>query len=354
VQRDPISAAELNLGVPLVDIGVNLLSRQFGKDALEVIERSRVAGVSTLVLTACSLRDARGLQDEFVSHGEVHGVRLVQTVGVHPHNAKQWSDETRKDLRSLLRLPGVAAVGECGLDYDRNFSPPELQRKCFRDQVDIANESGLPLLLHVRGPPGAEEECYRDFVEILKAKETDVRACFTGSAEQAKLLLSKIPDLYFGITGWICDERRGGEDLALVARDVIPRNRMMIETDAPFLLPRLQHKALKGRRRNEPAFLPLIAEKLAQTMKVSAQDLALLTTSNARRFFSLDAPPRCQEHQPQQKGSLKQEGVKSLEDSQQQESKEGRESLTLERGEDPGPLCSATAAEGQTVGPGSE
>jgi TatD DNase family protein len=197
---------------------------------------------------------------------------------VHPHNAKTFDRHTQAELRALCAAPEVAAVGECGLDYDRNFSPQDQQRHAFEAQLELAVELGKPVFLH-------ERKAYDDFVRILSNVATKLRGgvvhCFTGTAAELEQYLEL--GLCVGITGFICDERRGTHLREVVKR--VPEGRLMVETDAPFLLPR-DMKGAQGRR-NEPAFLPHIAASVARARGESTSEVARHTSATASRVFGL-------------------------------------------------------------------
>jgi TatD DNase family protein len=260
----------------LVDICFNFTHNSFRADEAQVMERAVRAGVTTMVVTGSSVEDSLAA-NQLV---ERYPARLVATAGVHPHLASSWTRDTRPMLRRLAANPSVKAIGEAGLDYNRNYSPRDAQRLAFEQQIELACELGLPLFLHLR-------DAQHDFIEILSRYRRDcmdaVVHCFTGHAEELEALLAM--DLHIGITGWICDERRGSHLLALLSR--IPGDRLMIETDAPYLTPRdlqIQPKA----RRNEPAFLPHILNAVADALGQSPAAIAAATSANARRFFGLD------------------------------------------------------------------
>jgi TatD DNase family protein len=202
---------------------------------------------------------------------------LVSTAGVHPHHAKEYDERTLPVLKSLLAEPSVVAVGECGLDYDRDRSPRASQRECFADQLQLAVDLMLPVFLH-------ERAAHEDFVAILRDFPTlgpAVVHCFTGVASELDVYLGR--DLHIGITGFVCDQRRGQHVLDLVRR--VPTNRLMIETDAPYMLPPGATGA--KRRRNEPSFLPYVAEALASATGRTFDEIAHQTTAVAREFFQL-------------------------------------------------------------------
>jgi TatD DNase family protein len=180
----------------------------------------------------------------------------------------------------MAKHPRVVAIGECGLDFNRNYSPHPDQEKWFIAQIELALEVGKPLFLHSR-------DAHPRFSEILKKYKPQraVAHCFTGEKEELHSYLDL--GLYIGITGWICDERRGAHLLELVRE--IPRDKLLLETDAPYLTPRDLHPQPKARR-NEPAFLPHIARAVAKAAGRSFEQISLETTNNARALFGLDEP----------------------------------------------------------------
>jgi len=260
---------------PLVDIGANLTHDSFNDDRDQVIERAAEAGVTRIILTGT---DCMSSQDALALARTRPG-DLYATAGMHPHHASDYSDEIRATFAELNKEEPVVAVGECGLDYFRNFSPHEDQRRVFDSQLELAVESGLPVFLHQR-------DAHKDFVEILKPRLDDITAgvahCFTGNREALHEYLSM--GLYIGITGWICDERRG-QTLNEIVAD-IPLDRLMIETDAPYLLPRTLKPKPKTRR-NEPAHLTEVLRVVAEAMQESEATVAQATTANAERFFGI-------------------------------------------------------------------
>ena len=262
----------------LVDIGANLTNKSFSHDLEDVIARARAAGVRRMVVTGTSVEGSHAAAA--LAAGDPD---LFATAGVHPHDAKMCDEATLPALRSLLAAPDVVAVGECGLDYNRNYSPPDAQREWFERQVELAVELGKPLFLH-------ERDAADDFVAILSRHRDRVpRAvihCFTGDAATLDRYLAL--DLHVGITGWICDERRGGHLHELVGR--IPADRLMIETDAPYLLPRTLRPKPEGRR-NEPAWLTEVLRTVAECRGETIEAVAAATTRTAEAFFGLGAGP---------------------------------------------------------------
>jgi TatD DNase family protein len=258
--------------VPLVDIGCNLTHQSFAPDLAEVIARARAAGVTPLV-TGTSVQESRHAIDIAERFG------LNCTAGIHPHHAKDVNDAQISGLKAIARHPKVVAVGECGLDFNRNYSPHPSQEQWFVAQIAVGREVGKPLFLHSR-------DAHPRFAEILSAEKVGkaVAHCFTGEKEELHAYLDL--GLYIGITGWICDERRGKHLLDLVRE--IPADRLLLETDAPYLTPRDMKPQPKARR-NEPAFLPHILRAVANALGRPAQEVAEQTTRNARTLFGL--PP---------------------------------------------------------------
>jgi TatD DNase family protein len=240
-----------------------------------VIERARRAGVDRLIVTGTN-EEANERAVELVREH----AGLWCTVGVHPHHARHFEPRTSERLRRLAREPGVVAIGECGLDYDRDFSPRPLQRQAFEAQLVLAAELGLPVFLH-------ERRAHADFAAILKAYRDRLTGavihCFTGDGVELSAYLDL--DLYVGITGWICDERRGAHLLELIG--AIPQDRLLLETDAPFLLPRSLKQTPDGRR-NEPAYLTEVLATVARATGRSPEEVARASTLAAEKLFGLD------------------------------------------------------------------
>lgn len=260
---------------PLIDIGANLTHDSFDADRNAVIQRALAAGVERMILTGSSDRASH----DAAAMAEQRPDIFHATAGVHPHHASEYDDAVHARLIALASRPAVVAVGECGLDYYRDLSPRDAQRSAFERQIEIAIDSQLPLFLHQR-------DAHTDFLAILKPAMNSVsRAvahCFTGGPGELQDYLAL--GLYIGVTGWICDERRGAA--LRDAAPLIPLERLMIETDAPYLLPRsLVPKPAS--RRNEPMYLREVQRVLAEAMQVDGEELARSTTANARRFFGI-------------------------------------------------------------------
>ena len=264
----------------LIDIGVNLTNPSFDERHSAVLERAYAAGVQQLVLTGTSVEGSEQALELCMSLDE-SAQRLFSTAGIHPHSASAWSSDSAQRLRDLLNQPRVRAVGECGLDFNRDFSPRPQQEKVLEEHLALAVELKLPVFLHERDANQRLLEILKDYRDHLPAA---VVHCFTG--EQQALFSYLDLDLHIGITGWICDERRGTHLHPLVRE--IPQGRLMLESDAPYLLPRtLRPKPKNGR--NEPAFLTEVLREVALHRNETLEDLALHSTACARAFFGLPA-----------------------------------------------------------------
>lgn len=259
---------------PLIDIGINLAHDSFDRDRDAVIARAHAAGVVQMVVTGATL--AGSIRAVALAHE--HPGRLFATAGVHPHHASELDETALAELAALARQPEVVAVGECGLDYFRDFSPRAAQRQAFHRQLELALQIGKPVFLHQR-------DAHEDFLAILRehaAAWRGVAHCFTGGEDQLHAYLEL--ELAIGITGWICDERRGAHLLALVPK--IPAARLLLETDGPYLLPR-DLPSKPASRRNEPAYLPHIAATVARARGETLAALARSSSESARRLFGL-------------------------------------------------------------------
>ena len=259
----------------LIDIGCNLTHDSFAADRPEVLRHAHEAGVVQLIVTGASETGSIAALELAQAHPGV----LYATAGVHPHHAADFTASTESVIRELAGTSGLVAIGETGLDYFRDFSPRQAQREAFERQLQIAIDTGLPLFLHQR-------DAHEDFLAIVRQARDQVSDlvvhCFTGSQPE----LHQYLDLgcHIGITGWICDERRGTHMKAWMSD--IPPDRLMVETDSPYLKPRNLKPRVKSHR-NEPRWLPWIAGTLAACRDETPEHLARITTANARRFFRL-------------------------------------------------------------------
>jgi TatD DNase family protein len=261
----------------LIDIGINLAHDSYDADRDAVLERARAAGVVQMIITGATLAGTR----RALELARAQPRRLYATAGVHPHHAAELDAAGASELEELARAPQIVAVGECGLDYFRDFSPRAAQRAAFHRQLELAARLGKPLFLHQR-------DAHEDFAAILRehgAEWRGVAHCFTGGAPELACYLGL--GLAIGITGWICDERRGTHLAALMPQ--IPAQRLLLETDGPYLLPR-DLKPRPASRRNEPAYLPQVAAAVARARGEPLAQLARSSTTAARALFGLDEP----------------------------------------------------------------
>lgn len=259
-----------------VDIGVNLTNKAFAADLPEVVANAFSVGVKQMVITGTDIKHSRTA----IELTQRYPKQLLSTAGIHPHHATDFDDHALYELADLARAHSeVVAIGECGLDFNRNYSPQAAQTRCFEAQLELACDLQLPVFLHQR-------DAQATFIETISRYRSRlvgaVVHCFTGDAEE--LARYKDLDLHIGVTGWICDERRG-QALQLSAAD-IPIHRLMIETDAPYLLPRDLIEKPKSRR-NEPKYLPHIGQVIAKLRGVSLSAIAENSSANAKAFFAL-------------------------------------------------------------------
>lgn len=253
------------------DAGVNLLDRRFNPH--DVIARAVEAGVDKLCIITTEpdeWDDAQALYQRYPEH-------LCYTVGCHPHNAKVMTEDDFTGLEQRLDCPGVVAVGECGLDFNRDFSPRDVQESVFRRQLAIAVKHNKPVYLHERDAFALQLDCL-DSVEGQLAG--GIAHCFTGYHDAMQAYLDR--GLYIGITGWVCDEKRGGDLREAVKQ--LPLNRLILETDAPYLFPKNHRPKSKN---NEPAFISSIGRYLADLTEISYEELAQNSYANTCRVFKV-------------------------------------------------------------------
>jgi len=261
--------------IELVDIGVNLTNKSLLQDLEAVMRRAGVAGVRQMVVTGTSIDESRKAAELCQSYPE----NLVSTCGIHPHHASEWDTNSLEQLKTMARQDCVRAIGETGLDFNRNYSSPAAQEYAFQQQLELAATLKMPLFCHQR-------DAHHRFVEMLRDYRDEISRlvvhCFTDSREALMDYLEL--DCFIGITGWICDERRGLELQQLVKS--IPAERLLLETDAPYLLPRdLDPKPAS--RVNEPAYLAHILKSVARHRGEPEQQLAAQVLDNSRLFFNL-------------------------------------------------------------------
>jgi TatD DNase family protein len=256
------------------DVGVNLTDRRFKGKVEDVIVRAAEEGVSHLLTIGTSLDDSLAGLALTRQYSEL-GVDITCTAGFHPHQAKVAKPEDMDRLRTLLDEPNVVAIGECGLDFNRNFSPPDVQLSVFEQQLMLATDVKLPIYLH-------EREAFDDQVKLLKKYESGITGglvhCFTGDSRQLECYLEL--GLSVGITGWVCDPERGGE--LREAIQYLPLDKLLVETDAPYLTP----KNIRPRPKyNQPSLVPQVAKAIADIKQVSLAEIEEHSFNNARRLF---------------------------------------------------------------------
>ncbi|MCR9097630.1 MAG: TatD family hydrolase [bacterium] len=258
-----------------LDSHCHVTANRFDEDRAEVLARTFAGGVDEIV----SIGSGYGIAGnaEAIALAETDD-RIWATVGVHPHEAAELDDENRAAIRAWLDHPRVVALGECGLDYHYMNSPREIQRAVFAEQVALAKELGVPVSIHVRGD---EPNAYEELLEIWIAEGQDalegVLHCYSGNLDFAQRAMDH--GFYVSFSGIVTF--KNSHDLRATAAGV-PLERLMVETDAPFLAPQ-GHRG----RRNEPAWVAVVGETLARVHEVPVETVAAHTTNNARRFYRL-------------------------------------------------------------------
>jgi len=258
-----------------IDIGVNLTNKRFDKDRELIIQNAEKLGVVKQIVTGTNLFESRKafeLSRRFPQ-------RLYSTAGCHPHDAKDFELTDIEELHQLIKETNVVAVGECGLDFNRNFSPEQDQLRVFEQQLELAVECQKPVFLHERDAFETQYKLLKDYAHNLNG---GVVHCFTGKSQHMQAYLDL--GMHIGITGWICDERRGVELYNNV--HLIPSDKLLLETDAPYLLPRDLRPKPKSSR-NLPQYLPHIAETIARARNEDLVELTNHCYLNTERLFGL-------------------------------------------------------------------
>ena len=262
----------------LIDIGANLCHDSLIKRLEKVLERAQQHNVTRMIVTGSDVPSS----EQALLLAQQYKDILFATAGIHPHHAGTVTKEDFSVISDLTKHVDIRAVGETGLDFNRDFSPRPDQERVFEQHIELAIEIAKPLFLH-------ERDAFSRFYPIIKQYRDQISDavvhCFTGEKEALYAYLDL--DLHIGITGWLCDERRGQHLLPLISE--IPKNRLMIETDAPYLLPRNIRPKPKSRT-NEPAFLPWIVQTISECTGESIEQIARQTTDTAEAFFGLSKP----------------------------------------------------------------
>ncbi|NLQ16382.1 cytoplasmic Dnase [Marinomonas sp. M1K-6] len=256
----------------MIDIGVNINHSIFLDDLDNTLFEMQKAGVNGMVCIASDFNESQKIQALSQTHSSIWN-----TLGCHPHQAKTWSAKSKADFSTLIQAARPVAIGETGLDFNRNYSTPDEQFYAFNEQIELALEHQLPLYLH-------ERDAHNEMIAILKQHpelaQQSVIHCFTGSRAELDNYLTL--GLYIGITGWVCDERRGADLQASIPH--IPLNRLLLETDAPYLLPRNIRPRPK---KNHPKYLPWVAQEVARLKGISVDELAKTSIKNTENLFGV-------------------------------------------------------------------
>jgi len=260
----------------LVDICVNLSDGVFSGQEKIIVQEANSNNVSKMVLVGNNLASSKKvavLAKKF---------NFVSTAGYHPHNAKEWTKGSYQSLIEVAESNYVKAIGECGLDFNRNFSPPETQNKVFLNHIALAKETNLPMFVH-------ERDAFHQMHSVLKKNMGECRNivvhCFTGTKNALIDYLDL--GLYIGLTGWICDDRRGKHLRDFI--DIIPDDKLLIETDSPYLSPYISSKKPKitseMKHLNQPAYLVEVAKDVAKYRNQSYDYICEITYQNYLNFF---------------------------------------------------------------------
>ena len=257
----------------IADIACNFTSERFDNDLDEVINQAIVNNITKFGLICSRLSDIDKLLEIYNRYSK----DMFFTIGVHPHHANEINEEYLKKLKEVINNNNPHAIGETGLDFFRNLSTYEEQIFAFEEQIKIAIDTNKPLFLHQR-------DSHDDFIKILRKYSSDINKsvvhCFTGTKEQLNDYLEL--DCYIGVTGWICDAKRNVELRKTIKN--IPLERLMIETDCPYLIPKNLEEKPKNNR-NEPTYLNHIANEVATLMKKDINDIREKTYKTSLSFF---------------------------------------------------------------------
>ncbi|XBQ15762.1 MAG: TatD family hydrolase [Oceanicaulis sp.] len=260
----------------LIDTHVNIHGEDYADDLDAVLDRARAAGVSPMIAICCRLSDFAAVSAIAEAHDDVWC-----TIGAHPHHAKDRPDITADELIEIARHPKVVAIGETGLDFHYGYSPAEAQFASLRAHIEAARRTGLPIILHCRE---ADQEMAGLLEEEMgKGAYRPLLHCYTGGAELARRAAAL--GAYFSASGIITFKK--AEDVRDVFRDVVPGDRVIVETDCPYLAP-VPHRG----QRNEPAFLPHVAAKLGELKGWTEDETAQNTTRAALSLFNRIAAGR--------------------------------------------------------------
>ncbi|HSV75353.1 MAG TPA: TatD family hydrolase [Chthonomonadales bacterium] len=257
----------------LFDSHCHLNDPRFDDDRADVLARAASAGVTAIMVPGYDLPSS-----ERAAAMAAGNPMCVASAGIHPHDARHYTPAVRQALESLVSRSGVVAIGEIGLDYHYEFSPPGDQREAFRDQIELAVELGLPVVLHCR-------EAYEELLDTLETVQREgwrgVLHCFSGHETHARRGLAM--GFHLGIGGAITF--RKADALREIAR-IAPLERLLVETDAPYLAPE-PHRG----KRNEPAYAGVVARRIAEVRGEPEEQVAAITAGAARALFGVGASP---------------------------------------------------------------
>ncbi|XKL59962.1 hypothetical protein PGB90_000978 [Kerria lacca] len=282
----------------LIDVGANIINKKFARDVDSVIQRAKDAGVQKIIVPGSSVKSSK----EALRLAKFHSGTVYATAGIHPFEAKSWDESQLSALEDILKDTECVGVGECGLDYTKDFSPPEIQKMVFEKQISLACQIKKPVILREKG-------AYKDVIDLLtKYKDslpTLVLHSFVGTFEEANSYL-QLDNVYIAVSGYLCKDNSFNGIQKLIETGTLPLNRLLIETDSPFLYPNARSSKLTEPvknaftqrsirfleryctfQRNEPCSLPVIVEMIAGLLNKPAEEVALATTLNALKVFGL-------------------------------------------------------------------
>ncbi|XP_002044238.2 3'-5' ssDNA/RNA exonuclease TatD [Drosophila sechellia] len=282
----------------VIDVGANLTNKKYSRDLDSVVQRARDAGVQKLMVHGTSVKSSK----EALRLSRIYPDIIYSTAGIHPHDSKSIVEEpaTWFDLEHIAQAQECVAIGPCGLDYQRDFSEPDAQKQIFAKQLHLAIRLNKPLLIH-------ERSAQLDLLEILDKFENlppVIIRGFLGTAEEALKYLDR--RFYISLTGYLCKDKSDTGVRRLLEDGTLPLDRLLVETDAPFMYPNTRASKLPQHvktgitersllylhryctfQRNEPCSLPAIVEMIAAFMKKSPDEVALATAFNALKLFGL-------------------------------------------------------------------
>lgn len=273
---------------PVIDAGVNLTNGRF-QNVDYVIARAMAAGIQKMIVTGNRLNPSKAA----IVMAKTHPSMIYAAVGIHPHYVKdEFNDKSMETLQEIVKAPEVVCVGEIGLDFNRDFSPREDQKKAFEKQLEIACKANKPILAHDR-------DSHDSLVEILDKFKTELPTvvihCFTGNADEIRAYVAR--GFYIGITGFVCKEKHGKLLRNALESGVLPLDKMVIQSDAPYMIPNMAKAdidpvseslldfCIEGH--NEPCTLPVIVRCIAKCLKKDPKEVAEVTTATAKTIFNL-------------------------------------------------------------------